>query len=102
MSSYPPGVSGNEPHMTGDYPCSSCGGTGGDRDEDGFNACFMCGGSCIHPEEAPACPECGSLATEWYADLDATHQADVDAEHTVASYDDRNVFYCADCHEVTR
>ena len=25
LSNYPPGVSGNEPQITGEWPCSSCG-----------------------------------------------------------------------------
>jgi ribosomal protein S27AE len=37
-SNYPPGVSGNEPQLTGEWPCSNCGAT--------------------LPEEAE-CPECG-------------------------------------------
>lgn len=37
MSNYPPGVSGNEPQITGEWPCRNCGAT--------------------LPEEAP-CPEC--------------------------------------------
>lgn len=40
---YPPGVSGNEPHLTGEYPCVNCGAT--------------------LPEEA-ACHECGE-PMEW-------------------------------------
>lgn len=42
-SNYPPGVSGNEPQITGEYPCENCGAT--------------------LPEE-PECPECGKLL-EW-------------------------------------
>jgi hypothetical protein len=38
LSNYPPGVSGNEPQITGEWPCENCGAT--------------------LPEEAD-CPECG-------------------------------------------
>lgn len=30
LSNYPPGVTGNEPHLTGEHPCGHCGGFGVD------------------------------------------------------------------------
>lgn len=50
-SNYPPGVSGNEPHITGEWPCVACGGYGYDEDEDGKHACPHCRGRGIEPEE---------------------------------------------------
>jgi hypothetical protein len=41
-SNYPPGVSGNEPQITGEWPCEGCGET--------------------LPEEAD-CPDCGGVVT---------------------------------------
>lgn len=49
MSNYPPGVTGNEPHLTGEWPCIGCGGSGGDRYE--AEVCPHCKGSGIEPEE---------------------------------------------------
>src|SRR5262245_28535367 len=55
LSNYPPGVSGNEPHLTGEWPCLECHGAGSEVDSDGehlyVNACPRCGGSGIEPEE---------------------------------------------------
>lgn len=51
MSNYPPGVTGNEPQITGEWPCRVCGGEGGFRDEDGAVSCFWCKGHGIEPEE---------------------------------------------------
>lgn len=49
---YPPGVSGNEPQITGIWPCVSCGGERGERNEDGgFDACPHCNGAGVEPEE---------------------------------------------------
>lgn len=49
---YPPGVTGNEPQLTGIWPCVSCGGGRGERNEDGgFDPCPHCGGSGTEPEE---------------------------------------------------
>lgn len=48
---YPPGVRGNEPELTGEYPCAECYGEGADQDEDGWNSCPRCEGSGIEPEE---------------------------------------------------
>ena len=47
---YPPGVTGNEPQITGEYPCDECDGCGYDEDEDGKHACQRCKGSGIEPE----------------------------------------------------
>ena len=52
LSNYPPGVTGNEPEITGEWPCTYCGGTGYEEDEDGKHACPLCHGSGIHPEDA--------------------------------------------------
>lgn len=52
MNGYPPGVTGNEPFLTGIYPCIACGGEGAERNEDGgYDACDHCGGSGTEPEE---------------------------------------------------
>lgn len=47
---YPPGVTGREPAISGEYPCEECGGDGYDVDEDGKHACPNCQGSGIEPE----------------------------------------------------
>lgn len=52
MSNYPPGVTGNEPQITGEYPCDLCGGCGYDEDEDGKHSCPLCLGTGIYPEDA--------------------------------------------------
>lgn len=54
MSNYPPGVTGSESHLTGEYPCAECYGEGGDQDEDGWNSCARCKGTGIEPEELDA------------------------------------------------
>lgn len=51
MSNYPPGVTGNEPQITGEWPCDVCGGYGYDEDEDGKHACPACRGTGIIPED---------------------------------------------------
>ncbi len=43
-SNYPPGVTGNEPELTGEWPCDECGGRGYDEDEDGKHSCPVCQG----------------------------------------------------------
>jgi len=48
---YPPGVTGNEPQITGEWPCEECGGQGWDEDEDGKHACPHCDGSGMEPED---------------------------------------------------
>lgn len=48
---YPPGVTGNEPQITGEWPCRVCGGAGGWKDEEGGVACYWCKGTGIEPEE---------------------------------------------------
>lgn len=50
-NNYPPGVTGNEPHLTGEWPCFDCDGAGYDEDEDGKHGCERCNGSGIEPEE---------------------------------------------------
>ena len=49
MSNYPPGVTGNEPQITGEWPCLGCDGEGGDREE--RVTCLRCRGTGIEPEE---------------------------------------------------
>jgi len=51
MSNYPPGVTGNEPELTGEWPCVDCDGQGCDEDEDGKHSCPRCHGSGIEPED---------------------------------------------------
>jgi hypothetical protein len=52
MSNYPPGVTGNEPQITGEWPCQVCGGWGfDDENEDGKHTCMWCLGSGIQPED---------------------------------------------------
>lgn len=48
MSNYPPGVTGNEPQITGEWPCLLCDGEGGNP-EDG--SCPHCKGTGLEPEE---------------------------------------------------
>jgi hypothetical protein len=61
MSNYPPGVSGNEPQITGEWPCEECYGERGEQDEDGrVLTCPRCRGTGIEPEE---------LEAEYVADL---------------------------------
>ena len=47
---YPPGVTGNEPQITGEWPCEECEGAGYDEDEDGKHACSHCEGSGLEPD----------------------------------------------------
>lgn len=54
MSNYPPGVTGNEPQITGEWPCRACGGEGGFRDEETPSSCYWCKGTGIEPEEYDA------------------------------------------------
>lgn len=49
---YPPGVTGNEPQITGEWPCEECDGAGPDEDEDGKHGCRHCDGSGIEPESS--------------------------------------------------
>jgi hypothetical protein len=54
MSNYPPGVTGNEPQITGEWPCGRCQGEKGERDPDGGSnhyVCERCLGTGIEPEE---------------------------------------------------
>lgn len=81
---YPPGVTGSEPEITGEWPCPKCGGEGGDRED--RTKCWFCGGSGIAPEEAPDCPDCGT-ETEFVQ------------EHVEAEPDYERV-YCPDCGKV--
>jgi hypothetical protein len=52
MSNYPPGVTGNEPQITGEWPCDDCGGRGYEEDEDGKSSCPSCDGTGVYPELA--------------------------------------------------
>jgi len=59
VSNYPPGVTGNEPQITGEWPCYYCDGSGlEDEDEDGKHSCTWCAGSGIEPDEWPYCRNC--------------------------------------------
>ena len=49
---YPPGVTGNEPQITGEWPCDYCDSRGYDEDEDGKHSCELCGGTGIIPEDS--------------------------------------------------
>ena len=49
MSNYPPGVTGNEPQITGEWPCDHCDGAGGWVDD---GTCPLCKGTGIYPEDA--------------------------------------------------
>lgn len=60
----PPGVSGNEPQITGEWPCRDCGGAGYDEDEDGKHSCPWCSGSGIEPEDMPYCYNCETPAKD--------------------------------------
>jgi hypothetical protein len=52
MSNYPPGVTGNEPQITGEWPCRVCGGYGyDDENEDGKHTCGWCKGDGLEPED---------------------------------------------------
>jgi hypothetical protein len=46
MSNYPPGVTGMEPQITGDWPCRVCGGSGMK-----FTECWWCLNGGTEPEE---------------------------------------------------
>jgi len=79
MSNYPPGVTGNEPEITGEWPCSECDGVGHDEDEDGKHSCPWCRGSGIEPEEWPYCrnPNCDKplkeVATYYISESDGLY-----------------------------
>lgn len=45
MDNYPPGVTGNEPQISGIWPCGYC---GGQHD----TGCGLCKDTGVHPEEA--------------------------------------------------
>lgn len=52
LSNLPPGVTGREPEITGDWPCEDCFGMGGECDEDGrVIRCERCDGSGLEPDE---------------------------------------------------
>ena len=52
MSNYPPGVTGNEPQITGIWPCRVCGGAGyDDENENGKHTCGWCKGQGDDPED---------------------------------------------------
>jgi hypothetical protein len=53
VSNYPPGVTGSEPQITGEWPCRVCEGCGYDDDEneDGKHTCGWCKGEGIDPED---------------------------------------------------
>lgn len=60
LSNYPPGVTGNEPHLTGDHEtveCPQCGGYGGVA-----AVCPRCNGDgcreCQNGEREVECPTC--------------------------------------------
>lgn len=98
-SNYPTGVTGNEPQITGEYPCYTCGGSGGERDD----PCWMCGCTGIHPEEAPECPSCGSDNTAFFGELEDSELDAFLVEHSrPASYDEWNVLVCRGCGEVQK
>lgn len=44
MSNYPPGVSGNEPQITGEWPCDECDGKGFEDDGESKSSCDYCEG----------------------------------------------------------
>jgi DNA-directed RNA polymerase subunit RPC12/RpoP len=59
-SNYPPGVSGNEPHLTGEYPCANCGATLPEEAD-----CTECGGVLAPDEKTGSswvCEQCGHVA----------------------------------------
>jgi hypothetical protein len=105
MSNYPPGVTGNEPQITGEWPCAACGG----HDSSG---CWLCGGSGIEPEDAPCCPTCGSDRTDWIEDLSPWRLAVVAEAHgirlrttasgAVVPLFDGEAIICRACKEVTK
>lgn len=66
MSNYPPGVTGNEPQITGEWPCDECGGRGYDEDEDGKYACPLCKGTGIYPEDAWATSDVKRMVQDFF------------------------------------
>ncbi len=70
LSNYPPGVTGNEPELTGIWPCSRCNGEVEWNDEGRpGSSCWFCGGTGVDPEDPPPCPECGSEDTDFDGQL---------------------------------
>jgi DnaJ-class molecular chaperone len=61
MSNYPPGVTGNEPQITGEWPCDECDGMGYFEDEDGKDSCKFCEGTGIYPENGTYAPDLEAL-----------------------------------------
>ncbi len=94
---YPPGVTGNEPELTGEWPCGFCGGEG----------CWACKNG-IHPEEAPACPECDSPETRFFSELEGDAQRlaltleDRKYGSHVSPHDHGAVIVCFECGEVSK
>jgi RNA polymerase subunit RPABC4/transcription elongation factor Spt4 len=87
LSNYPPGVTGNEPQITGEYPCADCGAPlpesphcpecnagemtlGEIQDERGSHEVFACDG-CGHtiPSDFDTCP--GGCEEDPAGDYDA-------------------------------
>lgn len=66
MDNYPPGVTGNEPQITGEWPCTICDGRGFEVDEDGKYSCNFCNGTGIFPEEAIELREIEELLKEFF------------------------------------
>jgi hypothetical protein len=101
MNNYPPGVTGREPHLTGEWPCPSCDGAVVERDPDGPGGvtCWYCGGTGIAPEDPPSCPQCGSTDTLFVEQLDPVTVAQITAP--LPSPTDGAV-HCHACGETTR
>jgi DnaJ-class molecular chaperone len=81
LSNYPPGVSGNEPQITGEYPCAHCGATLPEEAE-----CEMCDGEGVVEGAGPdrvRCPAClGSGTGVFHGDTcpDGCQEPDWDDE----------------------
>ena len=83
MHNYPPGVTGNEPQLTGDWPCPACEGFGSDTGDE-HRSCWYCGGTGVMPKTPPKCPSCGASEP-----------------HTIFFLDDGEGIYCTNCEETT-
>lgn len=87
LSNYPPGVTGNEPQITGEWPCADCGAT---LPEEGN--CPECGEALEIPEGEWVCPACdftrdGSVCPEGCSE-DPAHGYDAQRDREMEMTDD--------------
>lgn len=88
---YPPGVTGLEPQISGDYPCSRCGGDG----------CDLCRYTGLWQEDPPPCPQCGDSRTLYLSALSPWRRDVLSKHHNVSRCDLDCTVVCLNCKEVS-